>query len=510
MGADMHDIIVVGAGLGGLMAAAKLVRAGARVLVLEKKALPGGTSYVFRRGGYAFPMGPLSFSFPGRVREFLSEAGIDDPPRFVRSRFALKAPGLDVPMSVPLDALEVALASRFPAERAGLAAFFLELRGIMAATGDLDRWHPDFVTGRAAAGTAGERSGDRARRIDELARTPSAALLDRLIGDRRLRDFLGSMGTERPSMSLLNLGLMWRIMAEEGIWFPSCGIHGLADLLVERIRAGGGEVRLAAAVRRILVRGGRAAGVLTADGLCREAAWVISNADHKTTFLELIDPRDIPGVDLDAIRRAPYTGSELCVYLGLRPERVDLSALEAEHFFFRAEIKDRVPRDPEDFDDREIEICRWSAKAPDLVPEGRAALVLRAGLAHGRFATLRLGEKARRKGYRELKSRLAERLVRTAERACPGLSAAVEVIETATPLTYQDWGGRFEGSIAGWSWGPTGAGRLSRRLLVRTDVGGLLAVGAYAATELVLGGVPTALLTGSRAADVVLDRPGPT
>ncbi|MFO7732888.1 MAG: FAD-dependent oxidoreductase, partial [Candidatus Aminicenantes bacterium] len=92
----MHDVIVIGAGLGGLMSAAKLVRAGLRVVVLDKKALPGGTSYVFRRGGYAFPMGPLSFSFPGRVRELLAEAGIGSPPEFTKSRFALRAPGLSL------------------------------------------------------------------------------------------------------------------------------------------------------------------------------------------------------------------------------------------------------------------------------------------------------------------------------------------------------------------------------------------------------------------------------
>ena len=304
---------------------------------------------------------------------------------------------------------------------------------------------------------------------------------------------------------MLNLALMWNVMAEEGIWFPECGVHGLADLLRQRLAAAGGELRLATPVRKILVENGRAAGVITTAGEVLASRWVVSNADYKTTFLELLDSADIPGMDLGEIRGVPYTGSELCVYLGVRPEAVDLSALRAEHLFYRHEIRDGDDSDPEDFDNREIEICHWSRKAPDLSPAGRAALVLRAGFPYERFAPWRLGEKKRRAGYGEFKRNLALKLVRTAEHVLPGLSGAVEVMETATPLTYRDWGGRYEGSIAGWTWAARPeAGDRAGKVLVRTPVPGLLAAGAYAATELFLGGVPTALYTGSLAADIIL------
>jgi all-trans-retinol 13,14-reductase len=505
----VYDVIVIGAGLGGLMAAAKVAGAGLRVLVLDKKALPGGTSYIFRRGGYAFPMGPLSFGFPGRVRNFLAEAGIGQPIEFRRSGFEIRTPALDIIISRPLPELEFELGLLYPGESGGLARFFAALRAAMAVAKDMDLWHPDFSLtpdpGRKGRPDAAVFN-DRIRAVGELSRAPAAGVLGPLVADGHLRNLLGSMGSHPPEMSMLNLALMWNLMAEEGIWFPERGVHGLADLLRARLAAAGGGLRLGTPIRKILVENGRAAGVVTAAGEVLASRWVVSNADYKTTFLELFDAADIPGVDLGPVRVVPYTGSELCVYLGVRPDAVDLSAMKAEHLFYRHAIRAGDDPDPEDFDNQELEICLWSRKAPDLSPPGRAALVLRAGFPYERFASWRLGEKKRRAGYGEFKKNLALKLVRTAEHVLPGLSGAVEVMETATPLTYRDWGGRYEGSIAGWTWAARPSGALAGKVLVRTPVPGLLAAGAYAATELFLGGVPTALYTGSLAAGIILDR----
>jgi all-trans-retinol 13,14-reductase len=319
-------------------------------------------------------------------------------------------------------------------------------------------------------------------------------------------NLLGSMGTDPPQMSLLNLAFMWAAMSEVGIWFPSSGIHGICRMLAAAVGFAGGEIRLRCPAVRILVENGRAAGVRTEDGGEIRAPAVIVNADYKKTFLELLDPADLPPAHLAAVRDVPYSGSELCVHLGVDPRRIDWSRMKAEHLFYREREDSSSEHDPLDFADREIEICRWSDNAPDCAPPGKAVLVLRVGLPYSMFEDWRTGEKLRKPGYREAKNRMARALIKTVEGALPGLRGSVEVMEAATPLTYRDWGKRTDGSTAGWTWSAEAAARLPGKLLVETPVECLYMAGVYAATELFLGGVPTALQTGSLAADRVLGR----
>jgi phytoene dehydrogenase-like protein len=190
----------------------------------------------------------------------------------------------------------------------------------------------------------------------------------------------------------------------------------------------------------------------------------------------------------------------------VEPGKVNLKAVRAPHLFYRRRYNpERIP-ELEDFDNREIEICLWSDNAPKLVPSKKAALVLRVGFPYDHFSGYWIGEKRRRADYGLYKEKLAQSLVKTVEHILPGLRSAVEVMEIATPLTYQDWGQRYRGSLAGWTWGVKKEKAFGGKILVETPVANLLMVGIFAASELFLGGVPTALHTGCLAADFILEK----
>jgi phytoene dehydrogenase-like protein len=505
------DVIVIGAGIGGLSCAAKLARNGRKVLVLEKDRHIGGTSYIFKRDGYSFPMGPLSFSFPNYVRSFLSEVGVEQLITFKRNHFQLIAPSLDIIYSLPLDAVKENLKRVFVDQSEGLDAFFPELEQLISLTSDIHLWHPAYQLGnkKDKQGLGGHIDRSKVDHIGEISRTPGRDMLDRYFSDQRLINFLGSLGTSKPEMSLLNLAFMWNVMSREGIWSPSCGIHGLSELLAEIVFQCGGEIKLSTPAEAILIREGKAVGVKDVRGETYLSEWVVSNVDFKRTFLDLVNSGDIPreseGI-LDSMAHVPYTGSELCVYLGIDPRAVDFGRMNAAHLFFRQrqETGKNRPEDLEDFENREVEICSWSENEPGLAPHGKAGLVLRVNFPYDYFSRFRAGEKKRRQDYRSYKMQLSQKLIKAAENILPGLSCAIEVREAATPLTYEDWGHRYRGSIAGWTWRAGYEKALGTKLLIETPVRNLLLAGIYAASELFLGGIPTAIYTANLAAEIIL------
>ena len=96
---EAWDTIIIGAGIGGLTAAACLVRAGKRVLVLDRNPHPGGTAYVYHRKAFSFPMGPLGFSQSRLVKDTLQDLGENRELNLDRVRYRIKAYDLDIPLS---------------------------------------------------------------------------------------------------------------------------------------------------------------------------------------------------------------------------------------------------------------------------------------------------------------------------------------------------------------------------------------------------------------------------
>jgi phytoene dehydrogenase-like protein len=140
-----------------------------------------------------------------------------------------------------------------------------------------------------------------------------------------------------------------------------------------------------------------------------------------------------------------------------------------------------------------------------LAPEGKAVVVIRTEAEYSHFVRHRLGWRKRAPGYEAYKTRLGHALVKEAENLIPRLGDSIQVMDVATPLTFEDQGGRSKGAVAGWSWDYEDFQHEKPRELILTPIKGLYMAGYQAFSALFMGGIPTAMESGKRAAKAVLD-----
>jgi len=553
------DTLIIGAGVGGLTAAAKLVKAGLRVLVLERNPHPGGTAYVYQRKGFSFPMGPLGFSNPGVVKDVLRRCGGREELSFDRVHFHLRAFDLDLPLSLPFSETVGAFTKHFSPDEQALRQFFQDVEKTT-----MSRQSPS--------------DGERARRQKMLEQMAAEDYLRASVKDWRLRRILGSLGTREPYSSFALQAAMWRLISEEGIWYPRGGMRSFCEMLTrmvgevqgseERVgdlgskelkseslgsihgqvgwipppsccrggeesrpynqiyisrkpRPVGGELHLRREVGRIQVMNGSVSGIVLKDGTEIESNSVISNADYKTTFLKLINRDVLPEKWYRAVSEARQTGSVLQVCLGVHEKKVDLSAFaHASRLIYRrsqeadpgnAEIDWTVNEiDPGVLAGQELEVTLWSQDDRALAPPNGVVIVIRAEVPYSHFSKYRAGFRKRSPEYMNYKTRLGQALVSEVTHLLPGLDGAIMAMDVATPLTFEDQGGRSEGAVAGWSWDYGDFSDSQARELIRTPIRGLFMAGIQAFSGLFMGGVPTAMESGLRAAHAVLEGAGPT
>lgn len=503
--ADKYDVIIIGAGLGGLTAAARLIRDGKSVLILERNSHPGGTAYVYSRNGFIFPMGPLGFSNHKLITKILKDLGIENDLSWKRVKYCLKAFNLTIPLALPFPELQALLKKQFPAEINGINTFFIDAEKVIALF---------KVPG----------NGNQIELKGTLLQQPVAEYLDNLITDWKLKRILGSLGTSKPSTSFPLQAAMWNLMCQEGIWYPRGGFKKFCDHLASKINSEGiyrgkGNLKLGAEVERIHVTNRRVTGVQLWEGTSIDCDYVISNTDFKTTFNRLLGEDDF-NPWYQTVAKAKQAGSILQVCLGTNKQKVDCSAFkEASRLLYRRTNNDSPPDDSIDWDSdyvdihklasRELEISLWSNEDENLAPDDSAAIVIRTEAPYSHFSRFRPGKGKRTPEYKEYKNRLGKAIIDEVKKLLPGIENGIEVMDIATPLTFEGQGGRSEGTVAGWSWDYKDFHDYKPTEMIRTPIRGLYMAGYQAYSALFLGGVPMAMLSGQKAAEAVIAQAGP-
>jgi 1-hydroxycarotenoid 3,4-desaturase len=277
-------VIVVGAGIGGLVTALELASQGVEVLLLERAARPGGKLRELTVAGVAMDAGPTVFTMRWVLDELFDAVGatladhLSLQPACVLARHAWSEhERLDLFADLDRSADAIAALAGLPAGRA-YRDFCDRSRRIYRTL------ETPFLRGaRPGPVTLARRVGLRG--LPDLLRISPLSTLWAALGqhfaDPRLRQLFARYATycgSSPFLAPATLMLVAHV-EQEGVWLVDGGMHRIAQALASLARARGATLRFDAPVDTILSRAGRVCGVRLADGEVLDAEAVVFNGD---------------------------------------------------------------------------------------------------------------------------------------------------------------------------------------------------------------------------------------
>lgn len=420
-----QDVLVIGAGLGGLSAALHLAGAGRRVTVVEREQTPGGRCGLIEDAGFRFDTGPTVLTMPELVAAPLNAVGEEladwvtlhrlDPA--YRARFA-DGSTIDVRADVHDMADEIAAVCGGAEARAWLryVGFLRKLYAIeMPHFIDRNLDSPfQLVNARLARLVA--LGGFR--RLS--AKVGSFFDDDRL---RRLFSFQAMYAGLAPAQALAIYAVITYMDCVQGVYFPEGGLHAVPRALAAAAQRHGVRFRYGTTVRSIDVRNGRATGVITSDGERIPADVVVVNADLPTAYDRLL-PNQFRSRRLNRLR---YSPSAVVLHAGSSTAFDDLAHHTIEFGSAWDETFDEIINRGEPMSDPSFLLSTPTESDPSLAPAGRHTYY---ALFPAPNTTGRVDWAAERDRYRDL-------VVETIEkRGYAGFGAGIEVEHLVTP---DDW-----------------------------------------------------------------------
>lgn len=467
-----YDVVIIGAGIGGLVAGTYLSRQGLKVLVLEKREKVGGYCGSFHRDGFIYDdavhyinnMGP-----GGVLRRICEELDIFSLLRLVRidPSDRLKMPGIDFAIYNDISRTIEELIGLFPAEEEGITRFF--------------RLITQFKFSELYAQYHLKTFED---------------VLREFFKDASLRTALGifatTLGLLPDKLSGLAGLAYYRGSIIDGGYHPIGGAQQLSDILLKKLTENGGMTLISTVASRILMTAGHVDGVEIEGGEQIRARAVISNCDATYTFAHLLKGTSLADEGRNRTEKMRPSLSNFIVYLGLKGSlaREVPSCCNYWYFPYRDYSKASVDITEDDRSDGFAHISFPSLHDRSMAPEGFESIMIFTGASY------------KDPGYWEArKEHFMETMIKRAGVVIPRIQDRISGKFAATPHTLCRYTGNREGSYRGWA--PTLEQTKNHIIGQRTEIPGLFLAGHWVTSPIGHGGVSMVAQAGRTASKLV-------
>ncbi len=455
-----YDVVVIGAGNGGLAAAATCARAGLSTLLLERHNIPGGSASSFVRGRFEFEpslhelAGVGAPDKSGQIEDMFirMEGNVDWCQHNSTFRLVVPAKEGDEGAFLNEDGNWVTVDARMPV-------------GFEAFAKKLDELVPGSYESCMEAFRLGDRMFAAFECMNDLKKLPGSLKdvpnLMRMIS-HTMKEALDALGMPKKAQDIFNT--YWCYMGspasqfdflyymavlysyvQNGTGIPKLRSHEMSLALDEVIRRNGGDIWYNSEVTKVIMKDGKPAGVVINGDKEVYGKYFICNSYPHVVFNNLFEEKDVPEKQLKMLNARKTACALTTVYLGMNKTKEELGIKDYSVFIAPDSDSDKQYEAAQNYFSGYCIINCLNEIIPDCTPEGTSQLFL---------TTMTFGDvmkDVKPEDYKKFKTKVAKDMIETCEKAL-GISIMpyIEEIEIALPPTFCRYLNTPEGTPYGY------------------------------------------------------------
>ncbi|OHX67812.1 FAD-dependent oxidoreductase [Flammeovirga pacifica] len=501
MSYPQFDSIIIGGGLGGLVAGATLTKRGRKVLLLEQHYVIGGCATTFKRKDFVMEVGlhEMDGLYEKDLKnDIFDYLDVKKNVEFIKvpELYRLSSKDFDFVLPHGHDNALKALSDRFPKEKKNIEKFLLFMDQILTEL-------PSFPTEKWKQMINLPIMPLRFPAVVKASKKTLGEWLDHYFEDENLKFLLQAnllyYHDDPYTMSMIYFAAAQTSYISGGGHFIKGGSQKLSDYLKEYIEKNGGQVLLGKKVNQIIVEDKKATGVIFQDHFNSSepqkvyAKKVIANA-AVPVVKNMLPPNEAKklGKSIDHLEKAC---SLLSIYIGFKS---DIRKLGSENYstFFNDEsvktIKDAAKNAKDDYSKRNFVFVDYNQIDAELAPKDKGFGVICSA------DYLTDWDNLSPEDYQKKKEEVVQIYFDRLEKFLPGIKNEIEYYELATSKTINRYTGNPMGTPYGFAQTPKQAGM--GRLPMKSPIKNLHFAGAWTFPG---GGFTGAIISGFLSANLV-------
>jgi prolycopene isomerase len=474
-----YDVVIIGAGIGGLVCGCYLAKAGKRVLIIEKNTFPGGYCSSFKGKGFVFDSGVHALGglgSKGVLRKIFEDLGILGNMKIIE---------LETTDVIYLNDLVVhfykniyktidELKYLFPLNTLEIDNFF----NIIFEQNYMNLYH-------------------------SYKNLTFAQLLDQIFSNDKLKSIfsvlLGNINLPPSMVSSLTAISLYKTFVFEGGYYPAGGMQKIADTLAKCFVEFGGEILYCKLVNSIIIRNGTAIGV-GIEGESISSKIVISNSDALNTFTKLLPTNSSSLKFHNSLKRLLISSSNFVVYLGLKRNIRESFFQKSSIWFLTGDCSSRgiekryknTFKKIIDYKQNDFLISFPSFYDENLAPEEHDVGII---IITAPFINIQY--------WKENKIKYEANLIKRVNRLIPGFENLLVYKDSASPATLYRYTLNSGGAMNGWASIPEQND--PQVVASSTEIINLYLVGHWTTGYFGQGGIPMVAYSGRKVAKSIIN-----